>query len=99
MLGSNFYQKKFDYSHIDKLMKIYDEIIYIKGFTIQEQFEVSKKLEGYLKADIKLWSTYLKLLKKIDDLVKNNILYSKYIKIYPSPELQIDWLSPKKKRI
>lgn len=99
LVGSNFYKKKFDKKAIEDVLKVYDDIIFIKGFSIQQQFEVSKKLEGYLKSDLRLWNGYMKMLRKIDVLVKNNILYSKYIKIYPSPELQIDWLSPKKKRI
>ena len=99
IIGSNFYKAKFNKKGIDDVLKVYDDVIFIKGFSIQQQFDVSKKIEGYLKTDLRLWNAYLKMLRKIDQLVKNNILYSKYIKIYPSPELQIDWLSPKKKRI
>jgi len=42
-----------------------------------------------------MWNTYLSLLSKIDELTKNNVLYKKYSQIYPSPELQLNWLKPK----
>ena len=60
---------------------------------------IAIKIDGYLKADPILWNAYFNLLKKIDRLTKNDLLYKDYLKIYPSPELQIQWISPKKKVI
>jgi hypothetical protein len=54
-------------------------------------------VDALLKNDLKLWNTYISLLEKIDQLVKNNSLYKNYTLIYPSPELQINWLKPKNK--
>ena len=54
-------------------------------------------MDKILKSSPESWNSYFKLLKKIDQLVKNNLMYKNYLKIYPSPELQIEWLSPKKK--
>ena len=34
---------------------------------------------------------------KIDRLIKSNNLFKRYSQLYPSPEMQIKWLSPKKK--
>lgn len=96
LIGSNFQGKNFDIKTVKNSFKKYDEIIFAKGFTFQQQFEVTKSVSGILKSDLKLWNTYFNLLKKIDDLVKSNLLYSNYVKIYPSPELQINWLKPKK---
>ncbi len=97
MKNGNFYGKKLNLDVFEEIFKVYDETIYVKGFSFQEQFEVTKKMEAYLKADLSLFNTYMKLLSKIDNLVKSNILYSKYSKIYPSPELQLNWIRPKRK--
>ena len=76
-------------------MKRYDEIIFDKGFNFQQQFETTKKISRLLKNQIKLWNTYYKLIGKINELVSNNLLYKNYTKIYPSPELQLGWLTSK----
>lgn len=78
------------------MLKSYDESLK-KGFSFQEQFEMTKKMDSYLKAHPELWNTYFKLLGKIDNFTKGNNLYKKYIEQYPSPQMQIKWLSPEKK--
>lgn len=99
-LGSNFYGKEAPKKElIMKFLGGYDEIIFSKGFNFQQQFEVTKQMDSYLKSDPALWGAYFNLLKKIDRLIKNDLLYKDYLKIYPSPELQMQWLSPKKKVI
>ncbi len=98
-LGSNFYKKKFNNAHIDELLKMYDQIAFEKGFNFQEQFGVTQQMDIHLKSDLKEWGKYYNLLQKIDDLVKNNALFRDYNKIYPSPELQMNWLKPKSKKI
>ena len=76
-------------------LKKYSQLLFEKGFTFQEQFETTKEIDVLLKSDLKMWNTYLSLLEKIDTLTKNNSLYKKYGQIYPSPELQLNWLKPK----
>lgn len=98
-LGQNFYKKPFNGNVLKDISKKYDEMIFEKGFTFQQQFAVTKTMATYFKSELKLWNSYYRLLKKIDGLVKTNILYSKYIKIYPSPELQMSWLKPKAKKV
>lgn len=99
-LGTNFYGKEApDEKFLKKFLDGYTDIIFNKGFNFQQQFEVTKKIDGYLKADPVLWNAYFNLLKKIDRLTKNDLLYKDYLKIYPSPELQIQWISPQKKVI
>lgn len=96
--GTNFYQKKLDTKIFQNLLKKYDDFIFGKGFSFQQQYEVTKKMDQLMRSDLNLWNTYINLLKKIDNLVKTNLLYSKYAQMYPSPELQLNWLVPKKNK-
>lgn len=80
-----------------KLLSEYDRIIYERGFNFQEQYKTTKLMDSYLKPDPEIWSTYIKLLNKVNKLVKTNLLFKAYNKIYPSPQMQIKWLSPPKK--
>ncbi len=96
-LGSNFADKKFNKTLIDEGLKKYNKLLLEKGFSFQEQFETTKEVDILLKNDLKIWNTYVSLLEKIDQLVKSNSLYKNYTLIYPSPELQINWLKPKNK--
>lgn len=98
-LGQNFKASKFNKKKLDNLLKDYTRILFKDGFSFQQQYKVTKQMDSVLKADPALWSIYLKMLNKIDELVKDNLLYKDYNKIYPSPELQIKWISPKKKII
>jgi hypothetical protein len=94
-IGSNFLNNKFDTKIIEKILKAYDDVLFVSGFNFQEQFEVTNRMGTILKSDLSEWSIYFKLLEKIDQLVKSNSLYKNYLKIYPSPELQMGWLRPK----
>lgn len=95
--GTNFYGSKPDLSVVEELIKNYTNQVQHKGYTFQEQFEVTKKMDSYLKPNIELWNAYFRLLGKIDRFVKVNIQYKDYVKLYPSPEMQLKWLSPPEK--
>lgn len=97
-LGSNFNGKPFNKKIIDEHLKKYNSVLMEKGFSFQEQFETTTEMDALLKSDLKIWNTYLTLLEKIDQLTKTNTLYKKYSQIYPSPELQLNWLKPKQSR-
>ena len=97
ILGTNFYKKKIDKKIFTRVSDKYDKMIFDTGFNYQQQFEITKRIGRLLKSDLKLWNTYLGMLKKIDTLVKSNVLYSGYVKIYPSPEMQLNWLLPELK--
>jgi len=97
-LGSNFSGKPFNKKLIDEHLKKYNQVLFEKGFSFQDQFEVTKEMDAFLKSDLKIWNTYLTMLEKIDQLTKTNVLYKKYGQIYPSPELQMNWLKPKQTR-
>ena len=94
-LGTNFSGKVFNKKLIDDHLKKYNQLLFEKGFNFQEQFEVTKEMDVMLKNDLKIWNTYLTMIGKIDNLIKNNELYKKYAHLYPSPELQLNWLKPK----
>ncbi len=97
-LGTNFSGKPFNKTLIADHLKKYNSVLMDKGFSFQEQFETTTEMDALLKSDLKMWNTYLTLLEKIDNLTKTNVLYKKYSQIYPSPELQINWLRPKPSR-
>lgn len=97
LAGTNFQGAKPDLSMLEELLKNYTKQINEKGYTFQQQFEVTKKMDAYLKPKPELWNTYFRLLGKMNSFLKSNIQYQNYIKLYPSPEMQVKWLSPEEK--
>lgn len=95
-LGHNFYKKKIPSKVFIDGLKKYDTFVLKKGFNFQQQYQVTKKMEEVLKGNSKYWLTYVNLLKRIDGLIKSNPQFSKYNEIYPSPEMQLSWISVKK---
>lgn len=96
-LGLNFQKGEFPQKMFDDILKNYDEVVYNKGFNFEEQFELTMKMEQILKSNNNYWNAYLGLIEKIGNLAKTNILYRDYAKLYPSPEMQLNWLKPRKK--
>lgn len=97
LAGTNFYGSKPDLSMVEELLRNYNNQINNKGYTFQQQFEVTKKMDAFLKATPELWNAYFQLLGKLDRFIKSNVQYKDYIKLYPSPEMQVKWLSPAEK--
>ncbi len=95
--GTSFDNHKPDQTLLAELIKNYDKQIYQKGYTFQQQFEVTKKMDSFLKATPDLWNSYFQLLNKIDRFTKTNGQYKDYIRLFPSPEMQVKWLSPEEK--
>lgn len=95
-LGGNFQGTKLDKTQLNELFKRYEKIVFDTGFQFQQQFEITRQMDKILKNDLQLWNTYYAMILKIDELVKTNTLYLKYNQIYPSTELQLNWLKPKK---
>jgi hypothetical protein len=54
-------------------------------------------MNDLLKSHPDLWNAYVRLLGKIDRLVKGSRQFADYVKLYPSPEMQIRWLAPEEK--
>jgi hypothetical protein len=96
IIGKDFVNSKPDLKAFNKIISNYNTVINKEGFTFDQQFRITKKMDALLKSYPALWSQYIKLLNKIDKLVKVNLLYKNYNVMYPSPEIQIKWLSPKK---
>lgn len=99
LAGTNFHDTKIDPSLIQELLKNYDQQINVKGYTFQQQFEVTKKMDAFLKSNPELWNSYFRLLGKMDRFIKSNVQYKDYVKLYPSPEMQVKWLSPDEKAL
>lgn len=97
--GTNFHGQKPDMSMIEELVKKYDIQINQKGFSFQQQFETTKKMDSFLKSNPELWNAYFRLLGKLQNFLKVNVQYKDYIRLYPSPEMQIKWISPEEKTI
>ncbi len=97
LAGTNFTGSKPDLSMIQELLKNYDNQINKKGYSFQQQFEVTKKMDAFLKASPELWNAYFRLLQKLQSFLKTNVQYKDYIKLYPSPEMQLKWISPDEK--
>lgn len=95
--GTSFYGAKPDLSMVEELAKKYTEEVNEKGYTFQQQFEITKKMDTYLKSNPDLWNAYFRMLGKIDRFLKVNAQYKDYLKLYPSPEMQVKWLSPQEK--
>ncbi len=94
-LGKNFEGRTLPVKIFDQVLKNYDQVIFDKGFTFQEQFELTRDMGNLLRSETTLWTTYINLLKKLDGLVKTENKFKDYSKIYPSPELQLNWLGIK----
>jgi hypothetical protein len=97
LAGTEFTGHKPDLSLVEELMRNYDTQVNKKGFTFQQQFEITKKMDAFLKPHPELWTTYYRMLGKINMLLKTNSAYQDYPKLYPSPEMQLKWLSPEEK--
>jgi hypothetical protein len=97
LAGTSFYGQKPDLTMIEELMKNYHKQIYEKGFTFQQQFEVTKKMDSFLKSNPELWNVYFRLLGKLQSFLKVNVQYKDYVKLFPSPEMQLKWISPEDK--
>lgn len=97
LLGKNFKGKTVNTTEFDKSLKNMDFFVYSKGFNFQQQYKVTTSMSTILKSNLEYWNNYLTLLQKIDRLVKTNVLYKKYTSLFPSPELQMKWILPKKK--
>ncbi len=92
-IGSDYYKKKLNKTIINDILNKYSDFIFNKGFSFQQQYKVTNKMKSFFKDNPDIINVYKYTLKKIDVLVKNNPLYKNYNKIYPSPELQLGWLS------
>lgn len=97
LVGQNFEGKKPDLTPIYEVGKAYSTFIAEKGFSFQQQFQITKKMNQLLRPHPELWNAYVRMLGKIDRLVKGNPQFKDYVKLYPSPEMQIRWLAPEEK--
>lgn len=95
-LGKSYAGKSIDQKILNTVLEKLTEFTLKKGFSFQEQFDITKKMDTLLKSNQTNWNTYIQFLNKVDKLVKMNLMYEGHVKLYPSPEMQIKWLSPPK---
>lgn len=79
----------------NNLISDYSDVIFNRGYTFQQQFEVTRKMNDLLKPYPDYWNAYYQLCQKRDILTRANTQYKKYMKLYPSPVMQLSWLKPK----
>lgn len=94
--GVEYQKKPYSKQLIDQVMTNYSDFVFQKGFNFQQQFEVTKHMGEILKSRLNIWNAYFSVIKRIDGLVKSNTLYKDYNRLFPSPELQMQWLTPAK---
>lgn len=99
LVDSNFKGAAPDMTPVFDVAKAYTDFTAEKGFTFQQQFKITKRMDAILKPRPELWNTYVRLLNKIDRLIKANQVFKDYTKLYPSPEMQIKWLAPEDKAL
>lgn len=92
--GKFMENNKADMKYLKQLLDQYSDIALQKGFTFQQQYEVTKFMDNILKTKSEYWQSYLTLTQKRDLLVKTNESFSWYSRFYPSPEMQLTWLQP-----
>jgi hypothetical protein len=97
LAGTSFYGSTPDMSMVEELLKKYNSQVHKKGYSFQQQFETTKKMDAFLKSNPPLWNAYFRLLGKLQSFLKVNIQYKEYLKLYPSPEMQLKWISPEEK--
>lgn len=97
LAGTNFQGSAPDMTPIHDVAKAYTQFTQEKGFTFQQQFKITKRMDAILRPRPELWNTYVRMLNKIDGLIKVNQQFKDYTKLYPSPEMQIKWLAPEDK--
>ena len=92
ILGASLKNSTINKMTFEKLLKRYDEKIYEKGYSFQDQFLVTKEIGKKVRKYNKINQNYISMLSKIDFAIKSGKSFSHYNKTYPSPEMQMKWL-------
>ena len=95
-IGGNFHKKPYPEGTINGVLAKYDEFILEKGFNFKQQFQITKMVDNALGAKPDYKNAYRSMIEKKDKLVKSNLSFRRYPQIYPSPELQMNWLVSKR---
>ncbi len=90
--GKNSYPEKINTSFYKKILNQYDKLIYEMNYSFQQQYEITKIMSSVLKSKPSLFSIYSSLIQKKNMLLRSNDNFKNYSRIYPSPEIQLNWL-------
>lgn len=91
-LGTKMKDKKVEMKFFNDLLDQYTQQVFHRGFTFEQQFNVTKNMESLLRTKTELWQSYVSLITKQDLLVKSDPMYKSYGQFYPSPEMQLTWI-------
>jgi len=94
-IGTQMKDKKPQVAFMDELLLDLNDLVFKRGFTFQQQFEVTKELDLLLSTSPELLKSYVVLNQKRDQLSKTDVNFKSYSTMYPSPEMQLLWLNPK----
>ena len=97
-IGGNFHEKPYPDSMLGEVLSKYDKFILEKGFSFKQQFQITTTIDNALRTKPEYWNAYRLMIEKKDKLVKSNLSFRRYPHIYPSPELQMNWLASKRER-
>ena len=78
---------------IQATLKSLDRMAFSKGFSFQDQFNLTKDIVDALSSNSRALEMYRKLNFKIKLLISNDKNYLNYGKVFPSPELRETWLN------
>jgi hypothetical protein len=93
--GASLKKENIDKTFLEKLIQSFNDFITQKGFSFEQQFQVTTHIAKLIGDKSILMEAYLSMLKKRDILVKTNENYKNYAQIFPSPEIQLRWLNQK----
>lgn len=92
LLGKNLHKKPFPQEVVAGVFSQYDRFIFEIGFNFKQQFQITKMVSRAIDSNPEYSKAYREMVEKKDTLIKTNLTFKDYPKIYPSPELQKNWL-------
>jgi hypothetical protein len=93
LAGQQMKDQKPNVNLINQYLSTMSNQLLTKGYTFQQQYEVTQKVRQLLKTNAVYYAAYISLLKKKVELVKNNKEFKQYTALYPSPEMQLQWIN------
>ena len=93
LIGGNFEGKPWPKDAVEGALAAYDRLVLARGFDFKQQFQVTKASDRALGGNAAYRRAYRGLVAKKDRLVGSDPSFRGYARLYPSPELQMNWLA------